>query len=381
MVTKDLRCNNCQLAIDPANIDMQRELASCANCGRLMDLRRVRGTAPEPPDTSGKARVRPPVRLPAGMSLTTASEIIIRRRWLRPKHWFLLVLFAAAAAYVGHLWSSAGASPWLVVGTLFVLSFNYNLASMFLNSTVVTAGAGGVNVRHGPLPSLLARNAAVETSNIEQLYATNHGAMFAVLAKLKSGQTLRLVAPLVTAEQALFIEQQLERTLGLADFAVESELDGTAFSVDGKRAPGAAAGAALAFVIPAFIAAMLGVFYLVARTEVSGRLSAKGALGSWAFEPDDCTSGQREGFGGVVLTASAQPERLVRVVRDPVRGNLVVVASKGQPNHVLTDSSCTRFDVNAERTSTNINDIWVVEGSLSIECSELSGSVKFEGCH
>jgi hypothetical protein len=381
MVTKDLRCNNCQLPVDPANIDTQRELASCGNCGRLMDLRRVRSAAPEVPDTSVKARARAPVQLPTGMSLTTAAEVIIRRRWLRGKHWFLLVLFAAAAAYVGHLWSTAGASAWLVVGTLFVLNINYSLAAMFLNSTVVTAGAGGVNVRHGPLPSLFARNASAEKSNIEQLYAASHGAMFAVLAKLRSGQTLRLVAPLATAEQAVFIEQQLERRLGLADFAVEGELESSAVRVDGKRPAGAVAGAALAFVIPAFIAAMLGLFYLVARTEVSGRLNAKGALGSWAFEPDDCTSGQREGFGGVVLTASAQPERLVRVVRDPVRGNLVVVATKGQPNHVQTGGSCARFDVNAERTSTNINDIWVVDGSLSIECSELSGSVKFEGCH
>jgi hypothetical protein len=99
------------------------------------------------------------------------------------------------------------------------------------------------------------------------------------------------------------------------------------------------------------------------------------------FEPDDCSSGQREGFGGVVLTASAQPGRLVRVVRDPVRGNLVVVVSQGQPNHVLSDRECTRFEVNAERTSTNINDVWVVDGSLTIECSELTGSATFEGCH
>src|SRR4030095_16123465 len=124
-----------------------------------------------------------------------------------------------------------------------------------------------------------------------------------------------------------------------------------------------------------------GLFYMVSRTEVSGRLQAKGALGSWVFEPDSCSSGQCEGFGGVVLTASAQPERLVRAVRDPVRGNLVVVASNGQPNHVLTDGSCTRFDVKADRTSTNINEVWVVDGRLSIECSELSGSVVFEGCH
>jgi hypothetical protein len=383
-MTKDILCSSCRAAIDPAKIDTERDLASCGNCGRLMDLRKARVPSQDASGGAGKARSRAALLLPVGMSLTsTSAEVVIRRRWLRAKHWLLLALFAAAAAYVAYLWGTIGASPWLVIGTLFVASFNYNLAAAFINTTVVTAGADGVNVRHGPLPTLLARNAAVEKSNIDQLYSSTHGALFAVLAKLKSGETLRLVVPLVSAEQALFVEQQLEQKLGLVDFAVEGELKDAGFAVNaqGKRPAGASSGVALVFVIPAFIASVLALFFWVAKTEVSGRLRANGALGSWVFDADDCISGQREGFGGVVLTASAQPNRLIRVVRDPVRGNLVVVASQGQPNHVVADKSCTRFDVRAERTNTNINDIWVVDGSLNIECSELSGSVTFEGCH
>jgi hypothetical protein len=135
------------------------------------------------------------------------------------------------------------------------------------------------------------------------------------------------------------------------------------------------------FLIPALIAGILLLFFLVASTDVSGRLRANGALGSWSFEPDDCTSGQREGFGGVVLTAAAHPERVIRVVRDPVRGSLVVVASQGQPNLVLAADSCPRFEVNVERTNTSINEIWAVDGSLTIECRDLVGSAVFEGCH
>ena len=120
---------------------------------------------------------------------------------------------------------------------------------------------------------------------------------------------------------------------------------------------------------------------MISNTKVTGQLKATGDLGSWAFEPDDCTSGQREGFGGVVLTSSKQPERVLRVVKDPVRGSLVVVASPGRANHVLSGDSCPRFEVSANRTSTNINDVWVVDGSVTLDCKELSGSVTFEGCH
>lgn len=378
-MTTEVQCSDCRAVIAPANIDTQRDLATCGQCGRLMDLRRVPrpGFAAEAMKT---ARARPPVELPVGMSVKTGVKVVIRRRWLRAKHWFLLALFGGAAAYVAHLWTSMEPNAWLVVGTLFVLSWNFNVAVMFVNSTIVTADAMGVDVRHGPLPSLFARKASVEKSQIEQLYSGQHGPRFAVMAKLKSGRVMPLVAPLITAEQALFVEQQLERILGLADFRVEGELNDPGVDLAGKAPAGAASGAAVAFLVPAFIAAILALFFFMARTEVSGRLQAKGALGSWAFTPDDCSSGQREGFGGVVLS-SKHDSRQVRVVRDPVRGNLVVVATPGQPNQVLAGEGCSRFQATANRTNTSINDIWVVEGSLSIDCAELSGSVKYDGCH
>jgi hypothetical protein len=236
-------------------------------------------------------------------------------------------------------------------------------------------------VQHGPLPSLFARNAAIEKHGVQQLYSAKHGPQFAVLAKLRSGEPFRLVAPLITAEQALFVEQQLEKALGLADFAVEGELGGEDVNVDGKQPSGAGSGAALALVIPVFVVAMVGLFLFAASAEVSGRLSASGVLGSWTFEPDDCNSGQHEGFGGVTLKASSQRGREVRIVRDPVRGNLVVVAVQGKPNHVISAESCPRVVINVHRGNTNINDVWTQDGNATLECPELSGSVKFEGCH
>jgi hypothetical protein len=374
----DVRCEGCQSVIESSSIDWERDLASCTRCGRLTDLRRARARAPKTPEATDAPRARPTLQLPVGMSMTEGRELVIRRRWLRRKHWFLLVMFAGAAVYVAYLWATLGASAWLVVGTLFVVSSNLNLAAMFLNATSVTAGTDGVTVRHGPLPSLFARNASLKTSDIAQLYAAKFGALFAVEAKLKSGAVARLVAPLVAPEQALFIEQRLERALGLKDAPVEGELGDVR---QGAAPAGAASGAALALLIPAFIVAIVSLFYVVSKTEVSGQLRASGALGSWTFAPDDCISGQREGFGGVVLTASSQPGRLVRVVRDPVRGSLVVVADSERANHVLSADRCAGLVANVNRTSTNINDIWVVEGNVALECEELSGSVKFEGCH
>jgi hypothetical protein len=317
------------------------------------------------------------------MRVEAGERVVIRRRWLRAKHWFLLCLFGGAGLYVAYLWATIGANGWLVVGTLFVASWNYNLLAAFVNSTIVSAGSDGVTVRHGPLPSLFARRAAVAKADIAQLFSTTYGAHFAVAVKPKSGGMKRLVAPLVTAEQALFVERELERVLGLVDAPVPGELgaDGETLQLEGKSPRGASSGAGLALAIPVLIAAILGLFFVLTKTEVSGRLSASGALGSWTFEPDDCSSGQREGFGGVVLAADKARGLVVRVVQDPVRGKLVVVAAGGRPNRVIDAAACSRFDVSVIRTSTSINDIWAMDGKLALECRELSGSVTFEGCH
>jgi hypothetical protein len=368
-MTHELHCSSCQAVIGPANIDTRRELATCTRCGRLMDLRQVpRAPAPAPgAEDAVRPRARPRVQLPFGMSMTTlADRLIIRRRWLRQKHWFLLFIIGGAGAYVAYLWTSLEPSVWLVLGTLFVLSWNYNLAAMFVNS---------------PLPSPFARNAAATKAQIEQLYSAKHGAAFAVQAKLKAGEPLRLVAPLVTAEQAMFVEQTLERVLGLVDFAVEGELGSEAISVDGKQPVAARAGAGLALLIPVFVASMVGLFMFVASSEVSGKLQASDALGTWTFEPDDCNSGQLEGFGGVILKSSKDSGRVVRVIKDPVRGSLVVVAAAGKPNHVISPETCPRLVVNVRRGNTNINDVWTQDGNVSLECKELSGSISFAGCH
>lgn len=383
MARSEVHCSNCQAVIDPANVDVERELATCPRCGRLTDLRRKPITPPgRGAHDPAPPRARPAVRLPDGMSMTTMPDrLIIRRRWLRWKHWFLLFIIGGAGAYVAFLWTTLEPGAWLIVGTLFVLSWNYNLAAMFLNSTVITAAGDGISVQHGPLPSLFARNAKAVTAQIDQLYSTTFGSAFAVQAKLKSGEPLRLVAPLVTAEQAMFVEQTLERRLGLADFAVEGELGSHAVSVDGKQPTAARSGAALSLVIPLFIVGIIALFLFMASTEVSGRLQAADNLGTWAFEPDDCNSGQTEGFGGVILKSAKEPGRVVRVVRDPVRGNLVVVASPGKPNHVISPETCPRMSIDVRRGNTNINDVWTQDGKVTLECKELSGTVTFAGCH
>jgi hypothetical protein len=124
-------------------------------------------------------------------------------------------------------------------------------------------------------------------------------------------------------------------------------------------------------------------FLVAASTEVSGTLTSRGSLGAWTYTPDDCSSGERSGFSGVELTSEAEPGRVLRLVRDPVRGNLLIVETRGAslPDAVVDPKGCTRFDLDVDRTSTSINDIVVVEGHATFDCAEVTGKVTFAGCH
>ena len=405
-----LSCSYCQATLPPAAVDREREIASCPACGRLNDVRsQLRAPAPvahtahaahtvhaayavHAAQAPPQPRARPPVQLPPGMSMSfegggffgleaPGSPVTIRRRWLRGKHWILLLICAGFSAGLASLWQSQGVTGWTVVGTLFVLSWDYNVMTAFVNSTVIRADAAGVGVKHGPLPSLFGLGRRVAREQVKQLFAAKFGSLFAVKAQLVDGNEIDLVRPLVSAEQALFVEQQLEKSLGITDFAVDGELGSASPpSIDGKPVAGAGSGTALGCLIPVLIGGAIALFFFMASSEVSGTLTATPPLGAWTFKPDDCASGQLEGFAGVTLKSSDDRGPEVRLIQDPVKGTLVVATAHGI-RKVFDAEQCPVFLIHVERSNTQINDVWSMQGTSTLECPGLRGAVEFSGCH
>jgi hypothetical protein len=374
-----LRCTHCDAGIEDAVVDRARQIATCGACRRLVDLQ-PQMTAP----ATSRPPMREPVSLPAGMTITDdGAALTIRRRWLRRKHLGFLVVLVALAGLVAYRWLSAGFSAPLVVGTIFLTTWHVRLLSMFVNATTVRVTADRIDVRHGPLPSLLFRNRSLAASEIRQLFAAKWGAVYEVGAELKDGSRVSLVRPLVSDEQALFVEQQLEHRLGIVDFEVAGEL------ASGRRLPAevpaavsrgsAGALAALPFVI---IGTTLVAFFVMTSSDVDGTFEASGPrLGSFTFAPDHCTSGQTRGFFGVELTSRESENTVVRAVRDPVRGALIAIERPDAKPIVLSPEECRSLEVRIDKTSTSINDVWAVEGRAAVDCAELRGEVTFEGCH
>lgn len=143
----------------------------------------------------------------------------------------------------------------------------------------------------------------------------------------------------------------------------------------------AGAGSGVGLLVVVLVVASLGLFFLIANTSVEGTLQGSGELADWKRTPDECVSGQREGFGGVELTFKRSRGYALRVVNDPVKGALLVVVRPGHDNLVLDKTTCSKFDLRTVRGNTNVNDIWAVDGHARFECPVLRGKLEFEGCH
>lgn len=328
--------------------------------------------------------------MPAGLTMRrwwdgpaggdTPGGLEIKRRWLRSKHFAFLAVALLLVAGVAHLWSSAFEPAGLrIAATVFASLFALRLVPMFTNSTTIRVLGDHIEVVHGPLPTLMFRNQSVSASQVSQLFAAKWGAVYEVGAELKDGSRLSLVRPLVSELQALFVEQVLEKELGIVDYEVGGELDAANLPGTPARVSSGLGGAIAVGPIVLIIAVVM--FLSAFSSSTQGSFTLGGDLGDTTFTPDWCESGQLKGFHGVELTSDASPGLTVRAMQDPVRGTLLVVARGGGKPVVITPEECTSLHVRVERGNTNVNDVWAVGGSASADCPALKGTVTFDGCH
>ncbi len=336
--------------------------------------------------------MRAPVPLPAGLQIRheesvfqahVPSSVQITRRWLRGKHFFLLAICWALTAALGWYIHDHGIDFWTGFGGLILLNYNYLILAMFVNRTQVFAGKGEVRVSHGPLPLLGARSARFSLPELGQLYAVKQGGLYSVKANLTDGRNVSLVSPLVTAEQALFVEQQIEQALGILDFEVPGEL-ASSLPARVAGASGAQPGKpvlAVAALIPLLIGGgVAALIYFAFKTEVNGSLSLRERDGAgFQFVPSDCRSGQAYGFFGVDVVDEAG--HVVRVISDPVQGPVVMVQREPGKARRLALQSCATSEVRIVRTNTTVNDVRVLDGTARLDCPEVKADLSFEGCH
>jgi hypothetical protein len=310
--------------------------------------------------------------------------LVLTRRWLRTKHLVMLVTLSALTGGLIWAWQARGFEVWMAIAAFFLVGWDFMLMGMLVNSTTITVSDDTIDVRHGPLPSPLFTSRRLRVADVEQLFAAPFGSLFEVGAVLRDKSRVVLVRPLVTQEQALFVEQQIERRLALTDVEVAGELGSELPLPDAIEAAvkPTAGGAIAALPIAAAAGMLLFAFFFAFATEIEGTLQLSGPrTGDQVFTPTSCSSGQLSGFFGVELRAEDAPDVAIRLVRDPVQGDVIAIERAGQATFVVMPAECESMRLDIVRTNNSINDVWNVEGSASLDCPGLRGELKFAGCH
>jgi hypothetical protein len=230
--THALKCPSCGSFFRAGDLDAARGVLTCRFC-RVLTLFSTPSSAPSGPPPRGE------VALPARFTIEERADggLAIHRRWFRPQFLFLLgfcvIWFGALSVFYAGILASgapgfAALFPLLHVGIGLWIAY-FTLAGLF-NTSTITVHDETLSVRHGPLP--WRGVPAVPAARITQLYCKqriHHGkngttTTYEVWIARDEGGALKLVSGLDDPDQALFVEQRVEKALGLSNLPMPGEL-------------------------------------------------------------------------------------------------------------------------------------------------------------
>ena len=238
----EIKCRFCKAAVQVENVNLDRMLAKCGSCNSIFDISSQVPQAAAPAGQPTKRRERGNVPMPKNVTMESGgSSLSITRKWKTAAGCFLL-FFAlfwngitwsfVVATLTGNMKGASGFTvlfliPFVLVG----LVTGYLALAFLINHTVIKVERSILSVSHGPLrwPG----NKEVQVGDVVQLfceeyeaYRQNHRPVYhyAVKAKTRGGGKILIVKGFNEAEQALFVEQELEHHLRIENQVVTGEI-------------------------------------------------------------------------------------------------------------------------------------------------------------
>lgn len=251
-----LKCGQCGAPFRAADLHLDRGIAVCSACGGVQRLPGpVVSETQNGSESSVASKPSGDVPVPARCTVEdNGQELIIRQRWFQWAMFFLLFFAIAWDSFlVGWYWMLTSGpfggdngmpGPFKLIFFVFPIAhvavgvgLTYFVLAGFLNSTIIRVADGVLSVRHVPLP--WRGNLDLPMDGIEQIYCQNKlrtnrdsdghtttSMQYEVYAVV-NGQKQKLLGGLHEADQALFVEQRLERYLGIEDRTVPGEMSAT----------------------------------------------------------------------------------------------------------------------------------------------------------
>lgn len=228
----------CPMCGGPARfVDIQMDTQSirCRFCNAEYSVAQLVNEQGRPEDP----RKHKEIRLPRPGSITLQSdplELVIHRKWPKVEgyafigfgaFWCLMILMTLSeSGFLGVLFS--------VVGVYIIVQGVYNI----VNTTTFRVTRSKLEVRHHPLP---ARNKTFDMNGVEQLFVKQHirqtrsksGTRTTIsysLEKVTDQGRFVTVQHNLNDDEALFIEQEIERWLRIENLPVRGEYGRGAFA-------------------------------------------------------------------------------------------------------------------------------------------------------
>ncbi len=226
----ELQCPDCNAPIHGKQINIDTSLAHCNSCGNTFQLERE----PE--------RGKPEIFMPADFDvLRLRNELDIEFKWRRSLNGFLTfftlvwnsILFIIASTII--LSGSWGMLLFLGLHGSVGIGLLYHTVTTLFNRTNVLVDRDYLRIEHRPLPLPFYPNKAIPIQDIKQVFVERYTAgktndvpvySFALRLIQRNGKRLRLVQGLKHAEQAQYLEQEIEYFLQIDDKKVLGEWEG-----------------------------------------------------------------------------------------------------------------------------------------------------------
>lgn len=253
-----LRCSGCDAEVEPRGVNVAVGIASCQRCGKVMDLAAPRGPqvgapapaapAPKPEPApvalaAPRPRAEPPALRsrvpmpegvtaeegPGGLEVTYRSSLGARLTTVGG-----LGLVGAYLGVRGYLDGALASVGFQLAAAVFLLVAGYAAAGYLVNRVRVRAKGRALDVEVGPLP--WPGSLRVPRGEVRQLFAearpipnrdgTLRACSFVLSAVVgPESRRVELVTGLESKQQALWLEQVLERALGIHPARVGGEID------------------------------------------------------------------------------------------------------------------------------------------------------------
>lgn len=177
------------------------------------------------------------IGLPDRMTMNEYDDYLhITRKWFSTKALFLtafaVVWNGAMINYYQKLSANADLMAWLFpsIHLMVGIGVAYFALALWMNHTNIFVSAAALEIQHKPL--LWRGNKRIQSTDIKQLYCKEHisrsnnstSVSYAVHGVTHSGRNFKLLTGLDTSEQALYVEQEIERYLGIENTHVRGSI-------------------------------------------------------------------------------------------------------------------------------------------------------------